>query len=345
MPSYESSTTRLDPHDRSRCALIQDLLPLYLEGEVSPTSRALIAEHLSDCSHCAGFLAGARHVWAQVHRKEAQRTRTVVRDAEAQQTVAAWRQWLTLVPTVLVALVLAGLVTVTILGFAHVVQASSWTPTIYRGTLLPEFLGALGLISLVAFFYHRNAGAVAAESSSPLFTAAAVLTLCAAGAFGSLVLIGGLQGRNPLALSLGLPIVPLSFMMLVALARKHVPLTSLRLLGLTGSCVMGAISAYILFAGHTFRPHGAILIGLASLVGIWLTVWQVEQPPGEKASASPIDPRDQQLTVMGLLVAMMPLAVLVTDMTSQTSSSSLLLIALSAMLFAAIVGVGKALLR
>ncbi len=30
------------------CALVQDLIPLYLDGEVTPESHVLIADHLQD---------------------------------------------------------------------------------------------------------------------------------------------------------------------------------------------------------------------------------------------------------------------------------------------------------
>jgi hypothetical protein len=52
------------------CALVQDLLPLYLDNEVSPDSHALIAGHLQHCERCSGFLAGARSVRAQILDEE-----------------------------------------------------------------------------------------------------------------------------------------------------------------------------------------------------------------------------------------------------------------------------------
>ncbi len=60
--SYESTTSRLAQQELGACTLIQDLLPLYMDGEVSPSSRETIAEHLTRCERCAGFLAGARSV-------------------------------------------------------------------------------------------------------------------------------------------------------------------------------------------------------------------------------------------------------------------------------------------
>lgn len=60
---HDQGTERLGPEPE--CALVQDLLPLYMEGEVRPQSRMLIVAHLNDCAHCAGFLAGAQSVRAQ----------------------------------------------------------------------------------------------------------------------------------------------------------------------------------------------------------------------------------------------------------------------------------------
>ena len=58
MTAYETTTARLFQQELGACALIQDLLPLYVEGEVSPGSRAMIMEHVARCEHCAGYLAG-----------------------------------------------------------------------------------------------------------------------------------------------------------------------------------------------------------------------------------------------------------------------------------------------
>lgn len=48
------------------CTLVQDLIPLYLDGEVSPESHALIADHVQRCDRCSGYLAGARTVRSQI---------------------------------------------------------------------------------------------------------------------------------------------------------------------------------------------------------------------------------------------------------------------------------------
>ncbi len=70
MAAYESTTVRLDPS--KTCVLIEDLLPLYMEGEVSPGSRDMIVEHLAICERCAGFLAGAQSVRAHLRRGQYQ---------------------------------------------------------------------------------------------------------------------------------------------------------------------------------------------------------------------------------------------------------------------------------
>lgn len=48
------------------CALVQDLIPLYLDGEVTPESHTLMADHLQHCERCSGYLAGARSVRSQI---------------------------------------------------------------------------------------------------------------------------------------------------------------------------------------------------------------------------------------------------------------------------------------
>jgi hypothetical protein len=76
--AYTSATQRIAPEriedDRAQqaadCALVQDLLPLYLDNEVSPESHARIATHIAQCERCAGYLAGARSVRAQLVRNQ-----------------------------------------------------------------------------------------------------------------------------------------------------------------------------------------------------------------------------------------------------------------------------------
>ena len=87
MTAYETTTSRLSQQELDACALIQDLLPLYLEGEVTPASRDLIGEHLSRCERCAGFLAGARSVYEQLQRDTMLRNSSVERDYAARQAL------------------------------------------------------------------------------------------------------------------------------------------------------------------------------------------------------------------------------------------------------------------
>lgn len=59
------------------CALVQDLIPLYLDGEVTPESHVLIADHLQRCERCSGYLAGARTLRSQIlHEQQAIRATT-----------------------------------------------------------------------------------------------------------------------------------------------------------------------------------------------------------------------------------------------------------------------------
>jgi hypothetical protein len=87
MTSYESPTSRLVQQELGACALIQDLLPLYIEGEVTPASRDLIAEHIAHCDRCAGYLAGARSVREQLRREATLRETSVGHDQAARQAI------------------------------------------------------------------------------------------------------------------------------------------------------------------------------------------------------------------------------------------------------------------
>jgi predicted anti-sigma-YlaC factor YlaD len=92
MTAYESITTEMPHQEFGSCALIQDLLPLYLEGEVSPGSRDTIVEHLARCERCASYLAGAQSVRAQLGRERAQRVNAIARDQPARQAVASGKR-------------------------------------------------------------------------------------------------------------------------------------------------------------------------------------------------------------------------------------------------------------
>jgi hypothetical protein len=81
MTAYESTTVQINNAEYGSCALIQDLLPLYLEGEVSSGSRDTIVEHLGRCERCAAYLAGAQSVRAQLRRDRTARERVAERVA------------------------------------------------------------------------------------------------------------------------------------------------------------------------------------------------------------------------------------------------------------------------
>ncbi len=76
--AYTSATQRIGPEriednfaqQPADCALVQDLLPLYIDNEVSPESHDRIATHIAQCERCAGYLAGARSVRAQLQRDQ-----------------------------------------------------------------------------------------------------------------------------------------------------------------------------------------------------------------------------------------------------------------------------------
>ncbi len=64
------TTQRMPYAEIQGCALVQDLLPLYLDGEVTHESHVLIADHLGRCERCSGFLAGAQSVRAQMLKEQ-----------------------------------------------------------------------------------------------------------------------------------------------------------------------------------------------------------------------------------------------------------------------------------
>jgi anti-sigma factor RsiW len=94
MQTYETATTRLRVEEPGVCALVQDLLPLFLEGEVSPASRDQITEHLAGCERCAGFLAGAQSVRVQLRRDHSQRAASLQADAKPRGAVLQVRELL-----------------------------------------------------------------------------------------------------------------------------------------------------------------------------------------------------------------------------------------------------------
>jgi anti-sigma factor RsiW len=86
MTSYETAT-RLLPQKPQICNLVEDLLPLYIEGEVSTGSRDLLVDHLAQCEHCAGFLAGAQSMRAQLRNDALARQQVVRADQPAQDAI------------------------------------------------------------------------------------------------------------------------------------------------------------------------------------------------------------------------------------------------------------------
>ncbi|NTV64436.1 MAG: zf-HC2 domain-containing protein [Oscillochloris sp.] len=109
--SYETTTTRIASLSPAVCTLVQDLLPLYLEGEVSPSSRDLIVDHLGHCERCAGYLAGAQSVRGQLRRDLAQRAEAAVAAAPERRALSRGRRLL---------IGLMSLVLCTVGGFASI---------------------------------------------------------------------------------------------------------------------------------------------------------------------------------------------------------------------------------
>ncbi|HEY0605202.1 MAG TPA: zf-HC2 domain-containing protein [Herpetosiphonaceae bacterium] len=125
------------------CALVQDLIPLYLDGEVTPESHALMADHLQHCQRCSGYLAGARTVRAQILNEQ-----QTIRAAQAKQpSVAQVREpvagslGVALWQSLMALLYAAGLFA----GFLGAVGASGRFPPIMIGGLL-VLSGLAGLL-------------------------------------------------------------------------------------------------------------------------------------------------------------------------------------------------------
>jgi hypothetical protein len=87
--AYETTTTRLQSSGLNTCALVEDLLPLYIDGEVSPATHDMMVEHLAQCEHCAGYLAGAQSVRGQLRRDQSARVAVVANDRQAQQAMSS----------------------------------------------------------------------------------------------------------------------------------------------------------------------------------------------------------------------------------------------------------------
>ena len=119
MTAYETATPPIGVAEFGSCALVQDLLPLYLEGEVSPGSRDTIVEHLARCERCSAFLAGAQSVRSQLRRDRAERVRVAAADAPARRVISAGQSVLSVI-ALLVLCGMGGLSSVLVwAGFDH----------------------------------------------------------------------------------------------------------------------------------------------------------------------------------------------------------------------------------
>jgi predicted anti-sigma-YlaC factor YlaD len=128
---YDSATDRLDLAPAGElCALVQDLLPLYLEGEVNAVSRDVIVSHLARCERCAGYLAGAQSVRVQLRREEQSQRMVRTATQPEQQTLQRWQRMLAGFTALFIAIV--G-------GLASIALASG----IYSGQATQAFLGLL----------------------------------------------------------------------------------------------------------------------------------------------------------------------------------------------------------
>lgn len=72
MRVYDQDTVMLHDRGEEACAMVQDLLPLYLDGEVSPATREQMTAHLAGCPDCAARLRSARSVQSELRRDLAQ---------------------------------------------------------------------------------------------------------------------------------------------------------------------------------------------------------------------------------------------------------------------------------
>ncbi len=87
MPSYESTTRRMPADQPGLCALIQDTLPFYIEGDLSPESRAFIDAHLETCDRCGSFLAGAQSIRGHFRREPMARSAVIDNDWRAREII------------------------------------------------------------------------------------------------------------------------------------------------------------------------------------------------------------------------------------------------------------------
>jgi predicted anti-sigma-YlaC factor YlaD len=173
MTAYETTTARLLQQELGACALIQDLLPLYVEGEVSPGSRDLIVEHVARCDRCAGYLAGTQNVLTLLRRDRTIHVATLERDTPNRQTLTA-RQRLV---TAIAVLTTYGGGLIASVALANLMLDGPDAAAFFVGLVL----GLASLGSLLAL----------ARSRSPLTLqrVIALLGSCAVATFGSFVMV------------------------------------------------------------------------------------------------------------------------------------------------------------
>lgn len=201
--SYESTTTRIAAPTSPTCTLIQDLLPLYLEGEVSSGSRDLIVDHLGRCERCAGFLAGAQSVRGQLRRDLAQRQAVATAAAPERRALSLGRRLLVGI-TALILCVVGGLSTI---GLAS--SISSEDPGLALASVV------FGMGSLVMLF-------VMASALGPL-RAGRLWQLCAGISTGFLagcILSGGSDGLTVFAIPLSMLATGITVSAVLAPARQ-----------------------------------------------------------------------------------------------------------------------------
>ncbi|HEU5098886.1 MAG TPA: zf-HC2 domain-containing protein [Roseiflexaceae bacterium] len=178
MTAYESTTSRLVQQELEACVLIQDLLPLYAEGEVSPGSRELIAEHVARCERCAGYLAGTHSALAQLRRARTAHIATLAHDVPNQKVMAGGQR------------LVAAIALLTTYGGGLVASVLIGQTTSGRGNPLELVLGlGLGSISLIALF--------ALARTRGLLTLQRVLALlgsCGVALFGSIAFVANGHG-------------------------------------------------------------------------------------------------------------------------------------------------------
>lgn len=133
------ATTRLQ--ESAVCALVQDLLPLYIEQEVSSASREMIANHVAQCERCADYLAGARSMRQQLQREGQSRQHEAAQDYTTRQAVSLGRRRLAGL-FIAVGLGIAGLFAAFLILFTLFginVRSTQTMPVLEYSTSMPAF--------------------------------------------------------------------------------------------------------------------------------------------------------------------------------------------------------------